>query len=869
MIYLDNSIEKQEVWIPRNDDLGHVHTGSSQDYQEGFDDGYESGMTDQKNKLVSTAFTENGVYSREDGWSGVTVNVSSGSPALLEDKTVVISADTTVVRPSSGFDGMSAVTVDASEYAQSQYDDGFDDGFTDGYSSGHTDGMDDQKALLSTTAITSNGEYSNENGWSGISVNVPQTGSSISLTSITLTENTAITASQGSAYSAVTVNVDTASTYNSGYTSGQTDQKNLLTLTAFTENGSYEREDGWSGVTVNVDTASTYNSGYTSGHTDGVEEEKAKLSATTFTANTAVTLSDGGYSAVTVNVPQTGHTDQELEDAYQSGYTSGETHQKGLLTTTAFTENGSYSRENGWSGVTVNIDTASTWNSGYTSGYTSGHTDGVDEEKAKMSAVTFTANTAVTLSEGSYSAVTVNVPQTGSSAVLGEGYFISNGTFSASTDNLDGYSAITIDVQDYQTALTICVTGGTWFELDHIFSYGERINIEHLTFDYHYSLPWRHQQLLSGGEGEILRIGAGGDRLYANYGNTDGPSMYIVLSDNEVELTPTEFLVDGTKVADVNSSVYNWETNMVLFANNNSGSDSVEDQTASVGTITITNSAGTVVAQYVPTLDENDIPHFYNPISDTHIYATDGNPMACVVTGQSLQYLSGYTDGQNSIIDTFTAMTATTNGVYGSSANPLSSITVNVPQTGSSGDLNAAFVDRSITSVSIPTACTKVGKSAFSYCKSLTSVTITDNVITIDDYAFSNCETLSNVVFNSGLTKIGNAAFFGCGQSGGTFNNNDLVLPDSVSEIGDEAFAMVPITAITFGTGTTNIGDIVVTSSVKVVYCYATTEPTIVNNTFANLSTTIGAAGVIHYPSGSDYSTWQGFNPNLTFIGDL
>lgn len=330
MVYLDNTIEQQTVWIPRNDGLGSTHKGS---YDQGFEDGYVSGETHQKNLLSSTAFTENGEYERENGWSAVTVNVpQTGSTAKLEEKSVTISADTTYVLPSSGYDGMSAVTIDAEQYGQDNYDSGFDDGYTDGYSSGssegyesgytsgHTDGVNEEKAKLSATTFTANTAVTiSDGGYSAITVNVPQTGTSIPLSSITITENTAIT-----------------------------------------------------------------------------ETEKA-------------------YSAITVNVPQTGHTDQELEDAYESGHTEGMEDQKALLSSTAFTENGSYTSENGWSGVTVSIDTASTYNSGYTSGYTSGHTDGVSEEKEKMSAVTFTANTAVTLSDGSYSAVTVNVPQTGSS----------------------------------------------------------------------------------------------------------------------------------------------------------------------------------------------------------------------------------------------------------------------------------------------------------------------------------------------------------------------------------------------------------------------------------------------------------------------
>jgi len=149
---------------------------------------------------------------------------------------------------------------------------------------------------------------------------------------------------------------------------------------------------------------------YEEGYADGQNSIISTFSSTTVTVNGNYGSSANPLSSITVNIAQTGHTDEELEEAFDSGYNSGETHQKSLLVSTAITENGSYQRENGWSGVTVNVDTASTYNNGYTSGYTDGYESGSTDEKSKLSAITITANTAITVSEGGYSGITVNVP---------------------------------------------------------------------------------------------------------------------------------------------------------------------------------------------------------------------------------------------------------------------------------------------------------------------------------------------------------------------------------------------------------------------------------------------------------------------------
>ena len=73
-------------------------------YERGLAYGFESGITYQKSLLSSTALTENGTYTSENGFSAVTVNVRPDTT----DLTVTVNGQYT---PPSSFIGYSAVTV--------------------------------------------------------------------------------------------------------------------------------------------------------------------------------------------------------------------------------------------------------------------------------------------------------------------------------------------------------------------------------------------------------------------------------------------------------------------------------------------------------------------------------------------------------------------------------------------------------------------------------------------------------------------------------------------------------------------------------------------------------------------------------------
>lgn len=188
----------------------------------------------------------------------------------------------------------------------------------------------------------------------------------------------------------------------------------------YTENGSYSISpdpayDGLSSVSVDVLVPDNYDEGYDDGKTDGENEQKAKLTVTSFTENNTYTR-ENGWSAVTVDVPSD----------YQDGYDDGEAAQKAKMVATAITENGEYGRPDGYSAITVNVPAGD-------DRYEEGFNDGMQYQKDKMVVTSVTEN-GLYMREDGYAAFNVEVPQTGSSNadlianLQGDYYLIPYGT---------------------------------------------------------------------------------------------------------------------------------------------------------------------------------------------------------------------------------------------------------------------------------------------------------------------------------------------------------------------------------------------------------------------------------------------------------
>ncbi len=105
-----------------------------------------------------------------------------------------------------------------------------------------------------------------------------------------------------------------------------------------------------------------------------------------------------------------------------------------------------------------------------------------------------------------------------------------------------------------------------------------------------------------------------------------------------------------------------------------------------------------------------------------------------------------------------------------------------------------------LTSVTLPSGLTSIGKRAFEKCWNLASVTFPSTLVTIGGSAFSECPNLASVTFQSGLTSIGSSAFFACRSL------TNVTFPSSLTEIGNNAFNMCGFKTLTLPSGLTKIG---------------------------------------------------------------
>ena len=80
-----------------------------------------------------------------------------------------------------------------------------------------------------------------------------------------------------------------------------------------------------------------------------------------------------------------------------------------------------------------------------------------------------------------------------------------------------------------------------------------------------------------------------------------------------------------------------------------------------------------------------------------------------------------------------------------------------------------AFLDCTLSSISIPGSVTSIGDFAFTHCISLTNVTILNGVSSIGYSTFSECSSLTNVTIPSSVSIIWDQAFGHCTNLQGVF----------------------------------------------------------------------------------------------------
>ena len=247
----------------------------------------------------------------------------------------------------------------------------------------------------------------------------------------------------------VTLNVDVLNENSCSLADNEVEEntiklKNQIKYLSIDKNGRYNvtYDEGYNGlkeveIDVELDTSFYIEEGYNEGRNAGIEEgkqlQKELLEPITITENGTYNREDG-YSEIVVEVPDlNGSYDDGYNDGYNvgdadgynRGYNEGETTQKDKLIGITITENGTYSKEDGYNEIKVEVpdlngDYDTGYNDGYnvgdvegydrgkTDGYNEGYNEGVIAQKSKLSSITILKNGTYTNEDG-YNEITVDV----------------------------------------------------------------------------------------------------------------------------------------------------------------------------------------------------------------------------------------------------------------------------------------------------------------------------------------------------------------------------------------------------------------------------------------------------------------------------
>ena len=117
------------------------------------------------------------------------------------------------------------------------------------------------------------------------------------------------------------------------------------------------------------------------------------------------------------------------------------------------------------------------------------------------------------------------------------------------------------------------------------------------------------------------------------------------------------------------------------------------------------------------------------------------------------------------------------------------------------GQIAPQLLKKSIKTVTIDKGVRRL-VGTFQDCYNLTSVIMPDTVVEIGEDAFAGCSNLSSITIKDGVKKIGDRSFMGCEQL------QHITIPSKVIEIDEDAFrGCIGLESITIKDGVKKIGD--------------------------------------------------------------
>lgn len=150
--------------------------------------------------------------------------------------------------------------------------------------------------------------------------------------------------------------------------------------------------------------------------------------------------------------------------------------------------------------------------------------------------------------------------------------------------------------------------------------------------------------------------------------------------------------------------------------------------------------------------------------------------------------------------------------------------------------LKAKAYDTAVTAAVIPAGVTEIESSAFYQCAALQSVEIADSVTVIGARAFDGCAALTDVYYAGyraqwkAITKgANNTALDSAVMHYGKNDLPDLILPDSLTEIGEEAFAGGAFTCARLSEQTVVIGKNAFADCPNLVSVYIPAETAVID----------------------------------------